>query len=45
MVTPAGITAATRQNVLNAMRGEAHAYASYTLFAGAARRNGRPEIV
>jgi rubrerythrin len=44
MITPAGISAATREDLLNAMRGEAFAYASYMLFAEVARRNGRAEI-
>ena len=44
MATPAQITIATREDVLNAMRGEAFAYASYMLFAEVARRNGRSEI-
>ena len=44
MVTPAEITAATREDLMSAMRGEAFAYASYMLFAEAARRNGRAEI-
>src|SRR5919198_3626242 len=35
---------ATRDDLLAAMRGEAFAYASYMLFAEAARRNGRPEV-
>lgn len=44
MVTPAEITTATREDILTAMRGEAFAYASYMLFADAARRNGRSEV-
>lgn len=44
MVTPAEITTATREDLLNAIRGEAFAYASYLLFAEAARRSGRTEI-
>jgi len=44
MATPAQITAATREDLLNAMRGEAFAYASYMLFAETARRNGKSGI-
>jgi rubrerythrin len=44
MVTPTEITAATREDLLSAMHGEAFAYASYMLFADAARRNGGAEI-
>jgi rubrerythrin len=44
MVTPAEITTATREDLLSAMRGEAFAYASYMLFAEAARRDGRKDI-
>lgn len=44
MVTPAEITTATREDLLNAMRGEAFAYAGYMLFAETARRNGKAEI-
>lgn len=44
MVTPGGITAATRDDISSAMHGEAFAYAAYMLFAEEARRNGRPEI-
>ena len=44
MITSAGITTATRDDVLNAMHGEAFAYASYMLFAEEALRSGRREI-
>lgn len=44
MITPAGISDATQEDLLNAMRGEAFAYAGYILFAEVARRNGRGEI-
>lgn len=44
MVTPAGITTATREDLLSAMHGEAFAYASYMLFAEVARRNGKAEV-
>jgi rubrerythrin len=44
MATPAQITAATREDLLSAMRGEAFAYASYMLFAETARRNGKSEV-
>ena len=44
MFTPADLAPATREDLLNAMHGEAFAYASYMLFAEAARANGRREI-
>jgi rubrerythrin len=44
MVTSAGITTATREDLLSAMHGEAFAYASYMLFAEVARRHGNVEI-
>jgi rubrerythrin len=42
--TESHVHRATRHDLLAAMHGEAFAYASYTLFAEAARRNGRPEV-
>jgi rubrerythrin len=44
MTIPAEVTTATREDLLSAMHGEAFAYASYMLFAEAARRSGRTEI-
>jgi rubrerythrin len=44
MITRAGITTATQEDVLTAMHGEAFAYARYMLFAEEARRDDRPEI-
>lgn len=44
MTTPAGITTATRNDLIAAMHGEAFAYATYMLYAAEARRSGRGEI-
>ena len=44
MTTRGAMTTATREDVLNAMHGEAFAYASYMLFAEEARRSGRRDV-
>jgi rubrerythrin len=38
------VSARSRQNLLEAMRGEAFAFAKYNLFARQARKNGRNEL-
>jgi len=42
--TPNGIRSATREDLLTALRAEASAYATYTLFAAAARTRGNEEV-